>query len=104
MQRIEPSEARVLSIPDSLHDDPSRPSFSAGGVWVVDYVAAAPSVAVQVEVTRPTLVFLHEGLKELRSAPGDQPCWRDAVRAPASEEIEPLDPLPNLMQVNDLDH
>lgn len=60
----------MLDIPDDLHADPSRPSAQSDGVTVVDYVADSATLAMHVVVTRPTIVFVHEGLKELSSGPG----------------------------------
>lgn len=55
----------MLSIPEGLHRDPARPSIVVDGVWVVDYVSETPSLSIPVVVTRPTFVFVHEGIKEL---------------------------------------
>lgn len=57
----------MLSIPDGFFADPARPTVERDGVWVVDYVAANPSLSLPVVVTRPTFVLVHEGMKELAS-------------------------------------
>ena len=59
----------MLSIPDELHETDDRPSIHAAGVTVIDYEATTPTLALPVVVTRPTLVFVHEGIKELNSGP-----------------------------------
>ncbi len=59
----------MLDIPDDLHADPERPSMQSGGVTVIDYIAESATLSMPVVVTRPTIVFIHEGLKELRSGP-----------------------------------
>jgi AraC-like DNA-binding protein len=55
----------VLSIPEGLHQDPARRSIEVDRVWVIDYVSDRPSLTTPVVVTRPTFVFVHEGVKEL---------------------------------------
>lgn len=55
----------MLSIPEGLHQDAARPSIEVDGVWVVDYISDRPSLSIPVVVTRPTFVFVHEGIKEL---------------------------------------
>ncbi len=58
----------MLSIPDGLHGDPARPAVERDGVWVIDYFATTPSLALPVVVTRPTFVVIQAGTKELVSS------------------------------------
>lgn len=60
----------MLSVPEGLHDEPARPSIETDGIWVIDYVSETPSLSVPVVVTRPTFVFIHEGVKELTTSTG----------------------------------
>ena len=61
--------APMLAIPEDFVSDVARPSHRHDGVTVVDYVAHEATVGLHVVVTQPTLVFVHEGVKDLSSGP-----------------------------------
>lgn len=62
----------MLSIPTDFRDDPRRPTHTCGGYTVVDYAATSATFELPVAVTQPSIVFVHRGVKELRSGPGSE--------------------------------
>lgn len=62
----------MLSIPTDFRNDPRRPTHTSGGYTVVDYVAPSATLELPVAVTQPSIVFVHQGVKELRSGPGSE--------------------------------
>ena len=77
----------MLSIPTDLHNTKERPSIETEGVTVIDYVATDATLSMRVAVTRPTLVFVHEGLKELSSGPVSARPSAPNLTAPAGHVV-----------------
>lgn len=68
----------MLSIPTDFRNDPQRPTDTSGGYTVVDYVAVSATLELRVAVTQPSIVFVHQGVKELRSGPASETLGADA--------------------------